>query len=94
MILITHIIIALASLVIASVSFFKPSQAKIKGSYIMLALTMISGSILMYLNPGHIVESCIVGLAYVVISLVLVASANRKLATEKFNRRYLHNDGL
>ena len=94
MILIAHIIIAITSLVLSSLSFLKPSQAKIKGSYIMLALTMISGTVLVYLTPGHILESCLVGLAYVGTTLVLVISANRKLATEKFNRRYLHNDGL
>ncbi len=94
MILITHIIIAIASLVLSSFTFFKPSQAKLNGSYIMLSMTMITGTVLVYLTPGHILESCLVGLAFVGITLGLVVSANRKLATEKYNRRYLHNDGL
>lgn len=94
MILIAHIIVAFTGLALSTLTFLKPTQSKINASYVMLALTMVSGTLLTYLTPGHILESCLVGLVYVAITLTLVVSANRKLATEKFNRRYLHNDGL
>lgn len=94
MILLIHIIVALASLVVSLLAFFNPSQAKLKSSYILIASTVASGSLLLILSPGHILECCIVGLAYSVFTIAITISTNRKLATAKFNRRYLHNDGL
>ena len=94
MILLIHIIVALASLVVSLLAFFIPSQTKLKTSYILIASTVVSGSLLLILSPGHILEGCIAGLVYSVFTVAITISTNRKLATAKFNRRYLHNDGL
>lgn len=78
MIILIHVIIALSSLVIASLAFFAPSLRKLMVSYGFILATVASGTYLLILFPSHILQSCMMGLAYVtVVSLVTITAHAR-----------------
>ena len=84
-ILLTHIIIALSSLVVASIVFFKPSIKKIGVSYGFIIGTVASGTALLIANPSSILHTCLSGLFYLtVVTLVTIAThvRMRKLAEQ------------
>jgi hypothetical protein len=81
-----HVIIALLSVVIASVTFFKPSMPKLYTSYGFILATVASGTFLIVSASGSILRSCLTGLFYVtVVSLITIAThvRVRKLAQQQ-----------
>jgi hypothetical protein len=80
MILLTHILIAISSIIYTSLLLIQPSQTKLRTSYILIAATLGSGTYLTILNPAHMVQTCTTGLAYVVIVSAGVFIARRQLA--------------
>jgi len=82
MALLIHIVIALASVAYTTYVYMSPSSAKLKGSYALVAATLVTGFFLVASQPAHIREACTSGLMYIgVMSFGLVA-AHRKLAAE------------
>lgn len=85
-IVLIHVIIALASVAIASFTFFKPSIQKLYTSYGFILATVASGTFLILNTSGSILKSCLTGLFYVtVVSIVTIAThvRVRKLAKEE-----------
>ena len=75
MIVLIHVIIALASILIASIVFFKPSIQRLAVSYGFIIATVGSGTYLLVTVPSHILQSCLSGLAYLtVITLITIAA--------------------
>ncbi len=83
MILIFHILIALSSIAYTSYLFFSPSKSKLRISYALVALTLITGTYLVALNPSHIVSACRTGLLYLGVIFFGIFSVQRKLAQAK-----------
>jgi hypothetical protein len=84
--LLIHIVIALASVAIASVTFFKPSIKRLFASYGFILATVASGTYLIFTMSGSILKSCLTGLFYVtVVSIITIAThvRVRKLAHEE-----------
>ena len=70
-----HILIALTSTAIATVTFFSPTVKRLIVSYGFIVATIASGTYLLLTTQGNILRSCLVGLAYVmVISLITIAT--------------------
>jgi hypothetical protein len=83
MILMLHIMIALASVAYTTYLFFRPSVSKVKISYGLVGLTVASGTYLVLTNSVHMLRTCTTGLLYIAgVSLALVA-VHRKLAATK-----------
>ncbi len=82
MILITHIVIALSSLVYTTYVLFSPSAKKLHASYALVGLTLATGTVLVIRNPSHLTQGCSTALLYVGIVTVAIVSAHRKLAAE------------
>lgn len=80
MLLLLHIVIALASMVAAGMSFFAPSTSKLRLSYILTALTLISGTYLVVSRHAALLQACITGILYVSINYIAIYMARRKLA--------------
>lgn len=81
-----HVVIALASVAIASFTFFKPSMKRLYASYGFILATVASGTFLILNSSGSILKSCLTGLFYVtVVSLITIATHMRvrKLAKEE-----------
>lgn len=83
MILATHIIIALTSVVYSTILLITPSKTKLHITYALVALTIASGTLLVVSMPSHMVSACESGLAYISIVLVAILLAQRRLAKEK-----------
>lgn len=90
MVILIHVIIALTSIVIASLIFFSPSIKKLIVSYGFIIGTVASGTYLLVTSPSHILQSCMTGLAYLTIVTVVTIATHvrlrqRHLAFEKQN---------
>jgi Ca2+/Na+ antiporter len=80
--LITHIIIALAGLVVAATSLFTISEKMIRSSYALTAGTLATGTILVMMT-GNVLKSCLSGLLYLSAVLVMTAVTKYRLALKK-----------
>jgi hypothetical protein len=82
MIVLLHVTVALLSVAFATVVYIKPSKNKFYFSYVLVALTIISGTFLIIKSPSHMVQSCIMGIAYVGVVLATLVLAKKKLARQ------------
>jgi hypothetical protein len=81
MLLITHIIVALLTVVLSSVLFFKPATKLFKSSVISASATLLSGIALTVVNPSHIIDACVIGVIYFSFVSYLILSAKKRLST-------------
>ncbi len=82
MILLSHIVIAFASLGYSVYLFFFPTKARLNVSYVLLGLTVASGTVLIVSSKSHMLETCVMGLFYVGLTTFGIVSAKHKLAAE------------
>lgn len=81
MIILLHVVSALASVGWTTYAFFAPSNIKLYISYALFGSTVASGTYLVLYSSGHLLQTCVTGLVYIgVVSLGLVA-IHRKVAT-------------
>ena len=80
MLIIVHIIVALASLGLAGHAWLAPSPSKLKVTYMLAALTVLSGTYLAVSQPAHLAQSCAAGLAYLAILAVGILATRHKLS--------------
>lgn len=86
MIVLIHVLIALSSIGIASLTFFKPSVKRLLVSYGFIVATVASGSFLIITMSSDILRSCLSGLLYVTVASGITIATHmrvRKLAAEK-----------
>jgi hypothetical protein len=79
--LISHITIALASLVITTAAAITPSKLKLIISYSLISMTLVSGTILVITTHQPLLSSCETGLIYLAIALSGVFVSNHRLAS-------------
>ncbi len=79
MILAAHILIALTSLILALYTLFVPTHRKLLISYILIALTVVSGTYMIIASPSRMAQACVSGLVYLSVVFVMIALARRKL---------------
>ena len=80
MLLVFHISIAIVSMAYTVYVFAKPSKNKLLVTYGLVGVTLLTGFALALSNPGHVVQTCEVGLAYLAFVLLGIFSARHKLA--------------
>lgn len=81
MIILTHVIIALLSVAVATFTYFKPSAKKFYASYGFIIATIASGTYLIISLQSNILRSCLTGLLYVtIVSFITVAAHSRARA--------------
>lgn len=83
MIVILHVVIALASIAFTSLAYFAPTVIKLRVAYGLMALTLTSGMYLIISEPAHMLESCTVGVAYLTIVAAGIVAARRRLSSIK-----------
>ncbi len=79
MLILIHVIIALASVAVASLGIAKPSVKNLKANYGLIAATVASGTYLLVTTPGHMLEACIMGLAYTIAVSILTVGVHVRL---------------
>jgi hypothetical protein len=86
MMLLIHIVIALASIVYTALVFIRPSASKLTTTYVLFSLTLATGTYLVWSKPTHLAQSCLEGLAYFTLISFGIVSATRKLVKENATR--------
>lgn len=85
--LLLHILIALTSVGFTTYLYFSPTQAKLKASYGLVALTVATGTLLIVATGAPILKTCITGLLYVGAMSVVIVMARHKLAVQKVRNK-------
>lgn len=83
MTLILHVVIALVSLVYAGYVYFSPSQARLYVAYGLVAMTLISGTYLVFSLNTPLLRACSTGLLYLAVVLSGLLAAHRRMAVQK-----------
>lgn len=73
-----HIIIAIFSLITASIAAYRPSRQTLSLTYVVTAGTFLSGVLLMVMEPVSITRACISGGLYLAAVVTLILVARRK----------------
>lgn len=82
LLLITHILIALTGIVVTTILLFSPSDLKFKATYLFLAGTIGTGTVLIVTSPAHMLQSCVMGIAYSAFVVTGIVIAKKRLAKE------------
>lgn len=80
MILISHIIIALASVALSIYLMIRPSQALLATSYTLIGLTLATGTLLVF-SGANVLHTCLSGLIYCSVVVGATEVARRRLVT-------------
>ena len=79
MIIFTHVAIAIITIIITLVTYFKPTSNRLKVSYAGITLTLLSGTYLVFSLQSNLLRTCVTGLVFVTITSILTYSARNKL---------------
>lgn len=82
MLLLTHLVIALSSLVFTTYLYVRPSRAKLKVATALVTGTLASGTWLVVSTHAPLLSSCVSGVAYLSIVGVGMMLSVHKLARE------------
>ncbi len=82
-----HVVLALASLGLATQNFFAPSKSKLNAAYGLAGGTLASGTSLIFLNNASVLRTCLTGIVFFAIVSVLNELARHKLAAQHNNVR-------
>lgn len=84
MVVLLHVVIALASLLAVTYSLFRPSTKSIVINYLSIAATVISGLALVMIEPARMLHACLAGLAYLALTITVSVMVQIRVArTEK-----------
>lgn len=89
MIVLLHVAIALSSIVLAGYILIRPSRQGLVMSYTMMAATLGSGFYLVAKAPAHMIEACLMGVAYLAVVSVMTVASRVKLAHREANTSYI-----
>lgn len=81
--LLLHLVIAFSSLGFTTYLLLRPSERKLQISTGLILGTLGSGSLLVITTPSHLMESCIMGLVYLAVTIAGMVAARQKLAGQK-----------
>lgn len=81
MIVFLHVVIALLSIGVAGLNFFRPTRRDVRNiNYGLMAVTLGSGMYLVVAQPAHMIEACTSGVTYLAIVTVVTLLAKARLA--------------
>ena len=79
MLLLSHITIAILSLLFATRMAVRPSAKQVKASYVLAGLTLGTGTVLILTTGSALLQACASGIVYFSAMLVLIHIARTKL---------------
>jgi hypothetical protein len=83
MIILFHVVVALSSIVMTSLAGLFPSVTKLRIGAVLIGVTLISGTYLVFSLHSSLMQSCVTGLAYLAVTLAGMVVGNYRLATAK-----------
>jgi len=81
-ILILHIVVALAGIVSSTAGLARPNPKLQTLTWSLIAATVSTGTVLTVQYPSHLVESCVMGLIYVGVTVSAALITRGKLAAQ------------
>jgi hypothetical protein len=78
MLILTHIIIATLGLFATGIANIRPSRPLIQSGIALVILTIASGTALVFVSPAHLGQACLMGLAYLAITISGLILAGRR----------------
>lgn len=79
MVVFLHVGVALASVVLATLSFFSPNKVYLMAAYGCIAGTLASGIYLVWLIPSKMLHVCTAGVVYTVVTGAIALAARSRL---------------
>jgi hypothetical protein len=79
MLILTHIIIATLGLFNTGIANFRPSRTLITSGIALVVLTIASGTALVFVSPAHLAQACMMGLAYLAVTISGLILAGRRI---------------
>jgi hypothetical protein len=92
MILPLHILIAVASIIFTAYVYLSPSKRKLSASYALVALTIATGTVLVFQNQAYMLQACMSGLFFLGFEFFAIAMTQRKLASQSVRIDTSHRD--
>ena len=84
MIILMHIIVAIASIAVATTSYFRPTKTLFRATAGLTAATIISGTYLTIISPSHLLQTCLSGLLFVgSVAAINLLARKRGTATNR-----------
>jgi hypothetical protein len=80
-----HIAIAVSSMAFTTFLYFSPSKIKVRVSYSLVTLTLITGTYLVVSTGAPLLKACVTGLVYLGAVSAGIILAQRKLAMQNAN---------
>lgn len=86
MLLLLHILVAMLSLLFIGSGVLMPTKLRLKLSYILVGLTLLSGTVLTFSRLSHLASICVTGLVYIGVASIGLVIARKRLIAEAQNR--------
>ncbi len=86
MILVSHVLIAVGSVVYTTYLYLRPTADGLKLAYAFVAATLSSGIYLVWNTKSPLLQACTTGLLYLAVVSVGIALAHKKLISSDTNR--------
>ena len=83
MIVLLHVLIAISSIVCATLGYARPTNSNLNISYALIAATLVSGFVLVVSQPAVMLQACVSGVVYITIVTAVVAVTRRKIALQQ-----------
>ena len=87
MVILLHVLIAVASIGSTTYLLIRPSRSKLYASYALAAATIISGAYVAWSTHARLLQVCTTGLLYIAAVLAALLLARGKLAAERIRAR-------
>lgn len=89
MLVIIHVLIAVSSIGYATYLLISPSKKKLNVTYGLIALTLSSGSYLVWASGAPMLQACMSGLIYLaVVSALVVYARHRLVSSDKITLKH------
>lgn len=75
MVVFLHVAVALLSIGVATVGFFRPTKILFTVAYSLIGGTLLSGIYLAWSNPAVVLHVCVTGLIYTVVVVAITSLA-------------------
>lgn len=83
MLLLTHIALALITVAFATYNMIRPSETKIRTTYVLTLGTILSAVALIFVNNVSIAHACFSGIIYVALVTASVVITKKRLSSVK-----------
>ena len=81
MIITTHIIVALLSVVFSGILYFKPKKSNFYVTFALIAATLLSGTYLVIQTHSSLAHACISGCVYLGVVMAGIIPAYKKISS-------------